>query len=125
LRAVGVAQVPDALVFFAHRGQAVLHLGARDFAEPTRRAAPLALLGAVAQAQAVVDGVARAAVLALGEQAGGGLEAAVAQQQPLRRARGGRGQAVRPPLAPRPARPRESAGLAVRALNPVMWLSAH
>ena len=68
------------------------------------RAAPLALAGAVAQAQAVVVKVAPAAVLALGEQAGGGLEAAVAQQQLLRRAGGGRVQAGHPPLA-RPARP--------------------
>jgi len=66
--------------------------------------APLALTRAVAQAQAVVAGVAeRAAVLASGEQAGGGLEAAVAQQQ-LRRAGRGRVQAGHPPLA-RPVRP--------------------
>jgi len=43
------------------------------------------LIGAGAQAQAGVIKVLRAAVFAFGEQAGGGLEAAVAQQDGLRR----------------------------------------
>jgi len=58
-----------------HRGQAALHFGAQNFAEPTRCAAPLALV--------------RAAVLAFSEQPGGGLEAAVAEQQLPRRAGAG------------------------------------
>jgi len=82
--------------------------GARDFAEPAVRAAPLALNGTVAQAQAVVVKVAvPAAVLALGEQAGGGLEAAVAQQQLLRRAgaAGYRPATHRLPVPPGPPSP--------------------
>ena len=73
-------QPPQALVLFTHRWERVLDAGAQDFAETVGLAAPLALIGAVAQAQAGVVKVVRAAVLAFGEQAGTALVAAVAQQ---------------------------------------------
>ena len=59
----------------------MLDAGAQDFAETAGLAAPLALIGAVAQAQAGVVKVVRAAVLAFGEQAGAALVAAVAQEE--------------------------------------------
>ena len=73
--------------------------------EPAGFAAPLALVGAVAQAQAVVARVARAAVLGLGEQAGGRPGSSRRTAELLCRA-GGAGTGRPPTPAPRPARPR-------------------
>src|ERR1017187_10800906 len=98
-RPFGEVHPPQALVLFTHRGERVLDAGAQDFVETVGLAAPLALIGAVAQAQAGVVKVVRAAVLAFGEQAGAALVAAVAQQEGLRRARRSGVQAEEPEAA--------------------------
>lgn len=77
---VGPVEEPQALAVLPDGGKQVFDAGAADFVEPGLAPAPLACVCAVPQAQAgVIEGLG-AAVLALGEQAGGCLEAAIAQQ---------------------------------------------
>src|SRR6266536_2379213 len=99
--AVGPVQEPQALVFLSGRRKQVPDIGAADVAEPAGGAAPPAFIWAGAQAQAGVVWILRAAVFAFGEQAGGGLEAAVAQPDAFRRA-GRAGVQVEEPALVRP-----------------------
>ena len=84
-RAVGIVQEPQPSSSSPDGRKKVPDVGAAVLRGAGRGAAPLAFIGAGAQAQAGVIKVLRAAVFAFGEQAGGGLEAAVAQQDGFRR----------------------------------------